>query len=50
MPDPAIDPPSDCAGELYAAITACEDEGLNPYPIMAETLREMGYTVEEPDD
>jgi hypothetical protein len=31
------------------SVEACQDLGVDPYPIMAETLREQGWTVEAPD-
>ena len=44
-----IVPPFDSREHLAEVIGWCERAGIDPYPIMADELRALGWTVEEPD-
>lgn len=51
MPDDAIQPQfiRPPVNSLAGLIEWCQRAGVDPYPIMADELRAMGWTVEEPD-
>lgn len=49
MPLSTIGPPFISGDDLLNLMARCFAEGLDPYPIMADELRAMGWTVEEPD-
>ena len=47
MPSDRTEPPIDSLS-LGALIDWCQRGGIDPYPIMAEELRKLGYTVTPP--